>query len=229
MIRVDGYEIKAVAFDMDGLMFDTERLAQRLWTEASATEGWNMGSEVLMSLVGQSKPSGMRLLAEAYGPGFPYEAIRTRRLAMEAAYFRDNEVPLKPGLLDLVGFLESRGIPMAVATSTQRYRVLPLFVASGLLERFSFILCGDEVIHTKPSPEMYLKTAERLGMAPASCLVLEDSPAGIAAAHAAGAIPVMVPDLVDPDSATREKAARVFGNLGEVLGWLENGEGDRSR
>lgn len=220
MICVDGFDIKTVAFDMDGLMFDTERLAQRLWMEASAAEGWNMNSEVLMSLVGQSKPSGMRLLAEAYGPGFPYEAIRTRRLAMEAEFFRDNEVPLKPGLLELVGFLEARGIPLAVATSTQRYRVLPLFVKSGLLDRFSFLLCGDEVTRTKPAPEMYLKTAERLGKAPASCLVLEDSPAGIAAAHAAGAIPVMVPDLVEPDRATREKAARVFGNLGEVLGWL---------
>ena len=109
---------------------------------------------------------------------------------------------------------------MAVATSTARYRVVPLLGKAGIFERFASILCGDEVKKVKPDPEMYLKTAARLGVAPGNLLVLEDSRAGIAAAYAAGAIPVMVPDLLAPDEVTLGRAARVFGSLGEAREWL---------
>ena len=220
MLCVDGFAIGAVAFDMDGLMFDTEKLAHELWTAAGLKNGWEIRPEILMRLVGQSGPAGRRLMAEAYGTEFPYDAIRASRLDLEAAYFRDKEVPLKTGLLDLLSFFESKHVPMAVATSTARYRVMPLLRKAGIFGRFAFVICGDEVEKTKPDPEIYLKAAARLGVEPGSCLVLEDSLAGIAAAHAAGAIPVMIPDLVGPDKATRSRAAREFTDLGKVRSWL---------
>ncbi|MFA5853404.1 MAG: HAD family phosphatase [Spirochaetales bacterium] len=220
MLFVDGFAIEAVAFDMDGLMFDTERLANELWMTAGAESGWDLSLELLTSLAGQPGSSDRRALGEAHGEDFPYDARRARRIALEAEYFRDHEVPLMPGLLELVNFLGAEKIPMAVATSTARYRVLPLLRKAGIIERFASILCGDEVKNVKPDPEIYLRTAENLGVAPGNCLVLEDSRAGIAAAYAAGAIPVMVPDLLQPDEATFGRAARVFGSLGEVLGWL---------
>ena len=112
---------------------------------------------------------------------------------------------------------------MAVATSTPRARVLPILTKAGILNRFEFLICGDDVEHPKPEPEVYLRLTERHGVEARRCLVLEDSPAGIEAAFRAGAIPVMVPDLVQPDEVTRDRAARVFGDLGMVLVWLESG------
>ncbi|MHB9154006.1 MAG: HAD family hydrolase [Spirochaetales bacterium] len=220
MLSVDGFAIEAVAFDMDGLMFDTERLANELWRVAGAESGWNLSLELLTSLAGQPESSDRRALLEAHGEAFPYDALRARRIALEADYFLSHEVPLKPGLLELIDVLEATRIPMAVATSTARYRVVPLLGKAGIFERFASILCGDEVKKVKPDPEMYLKTAARLGVAPGNLLVLEDSRAGIAAAYAAGAIPVMVPDLLAPDEVTLGRAARVFGSLGEAREWL---------
>ena len=220
MLFVDGFAIEAVAFDMDGLMFDTERLANELWRVAGKESGWNLSLDLLTSLAGQPEASDRRALREAYGEDFPYDALRARRIALEAEFFRDHEVPLMPGLPELVDFLGAKKIPMAVATSTARYRVLPLLRKAGIIERFASILCGDEVKNVKPDPEMYMKTAVQLGVAQGNLLVLEDSRAGIAAAYAAGAIPVMVPDLLAPDEATLGRAARVFGSLGEAREWL---------
>ena len=220
MLIVDGFAIEAVAFDMDGLMFDTERLANELWQVAGAESGWNLSLELLTSLAGQPESSDRRALLEAYGKDFPYDALRARRIALEAEYFRDHAVPLMPGLPELVDFLGAKKIPMAVATSTARYRVLPLLRKAGIIERFASILCGDEVENMKPDPEIYLRSAQNLGVAPGNCLVLEDSRAGIAAAYAAGAIPAMVPDLLAPDEVTLGRAARVFGSLGEARKWL---------
>jgi len=220
MLFVDGFAIEAVAFDMDGLMFDTERLANTLWVAAGVESGWNLSLELLNSLAGQPESSDRRVLRETYGDSFPYDTLRARRLALEAEYFRNHEVPLKPGLIALLDFFQAWKIPMGVATSTARYRVLPLLRKADIIDRFASILCGDEVTNVKPDPEIYLRTAERLGVAPGNCLVLEDSRAGIAAAHAARAIPVMVPDLLGPDGAALRQAARVFGSLHEARGWL---------
>ncbi len=187
---------------------------------AGVESGWNLSLELLNSLAGQPESSDRRVLRETYGDSFPYDALRARRIELEAGYFRNHEVPLKPGLIELLDFFETWKIPMGVATSTARPRVLPLLRKAGILGRFASILCGDEVGKVKPDPETYLRTAGNLGAAPAHCLVLEDSRAGIAAAHAAGAIPVMVPDLLGPDGAARRQAARVFGSLHEARGWL---------
>ena len=96
--------------------------------------------EVLKSLVGQSSASGRLFMMETHGPEFPYDAIRATRLALEADYFRENEVPLKHGLLDIIGFFKAEKIPMAVATSTTRPRVMPLLRKAGLFEHFNFTI-----------------------------------------------------------------------------------------
>ena len=220
MIEVEGLAIRAVAFDMDGLMFDSERVAIGLWRSAGLSEGWEIPAPLLLGLVGHSSAEGKRLLAGALGPGFPYDRVRARRLSLEAEYYRDNPIPLKPGLLELLDNLRRVGIPLAVATSTARPRVLPLMEKAGILKRFEFLLCGDEVDKPKPDPEIYVKTIGKLAVAPENCLVLEDSLAGVRAAHAAGARIIMVPDLIEPDPKARAMASRVFASLIDVRKFL---------
>ncbi len=220
MIEVDGMAIRAVAFDMDGLMFDSERVATDLWKAAGAAEGWTLSDDVLMGLVGHSAAEGRRLLLSQLGPSFPYDKVRAWRISMEAEYYRDNLVPLKPGLIELLDGLARSRVPLAVATSTTRPRVLPLMKKAGILDRFQFLLCGDEVEQPKPNPEIYIKTIVRLGVKPSECLVLEDSLAGVAAAHGAQAVVFMIPDLIAPDAEALGRARRVFASLDEVRVYL---------
>lgn len=222
MLRFDGFAIGAVAFDMDGLMFDSERVACDLWLTAGKNNGWDIPKEVIRGLIGLSAQRGRQHLMGILGPEFPYDAVRADRLKFEATFYRDNAVPLKPGLKELLSWLKERGIPAAVATSTTRPRVLPLLEKASVAGYFRFALCGDEVTHTKPHPDMYLTTAARLGVAPENCLVLEDSHAGIEAAHTAGAVPFLIPDLLEPDEITLRRAARRFSSLLEVRDHLDH-------
>jgi HAD superfamily hydrolase (TIGR01509 family) len=215
-----GMILKAVVFDMDGLMFDTERLAVEAWVAAARDHGHEIDRSFFLSSVGLAAKGTRELLMKIHGPEFPHDAIRQRRLELAAAAIAKNGVPVKKGLVDLLGFLRTSGIPRAMATSTNRVRVDPLLEASGLAEYFDAVICGDEVARCKPDPEIYLAAAASLGVAPEHCLVLEDSLPGIAAAHAAGAMPVMVPDLVAPDEATRERVRRIFPDLAAVHDWL---------
>jgi HAD superfamily hydrolase (TIGR01509 family) len=220
MITIDGMTIRAVAFDMDGLMFDSERVAIELWRSGGLSEGWEIPDWLLLGLVGHSSAEGRRLLVEALGPGFPYDKVRAKRIAFEAEYYRDNPVPMKPGLVELLDSLRKAAIPLAVATSTTRPRVLPLMEKAGILKRFKFLICGDEVEKPKPDPEIYLKAIARLGVEPSTCLVLEDSLAGVTAAHAAGAPTFMIPDVKEPNHKVRAMASRIFTSLIEVKEYL---------
>lgn len=215
-----GLVIRAVIFDMDGLMFDTERLAVDAWTAAAKAYGHDIDRSFFLKSVGIAAGGTRDLLMKTHGPDFPHDAIRATRLELAAASIAEHGVPVKPGLAGLLGFLEKAGLPCAVATSTNRVRVDPLLQSAGVAGYFFAVICGDEVTRCKPDPEIYLAAAVRLGVPPENCLVLEDSLPGIAAAHSAGAIPVMVPDLLAPDEATRERVRGIFPDLAVVRDWL---------
>ena len=220
MLYADGAVVRAVIFDMDGLMIDTEKVALQLWKDAGKSCGWELRHELLLKLVGQAGVTARKILAQELGPEFPYDDARAKRIEFEALYYRDDPVPLKPGLLEILDLFKAEHLPLAVSTSTPRPRVDPLLKKAGIFDRFDSIICGDEVVHPKPDPEICLRNAERLGMEPAACLVLEDSRAGIAAAHAAGTIAVMVPDVLEPDETSRAQAVVILPNLHEVARWL---------
>ncbi len=218
-----GIVVEAVVFDMDGLMFDTERVAVEAWSEAAREMGLGVPRDVFLGLVGLAS-AGMRpALTARYGDDFPYEELRRRRLAIAAARL-ETGVPVKRGLVALLEHLEARGIPRGVATSTNRARVLPLLESTDLARRFQVVTCGDDVANCKPDPEIFLASATALGVPPCRCLVLEDSPIGIAAARAAGAIPVMVPDLLPPPPDLAGTGVRVMPDLVSVRTWLGNFE-----
>jgi HAD superfamily hydrolase (TIGR01509 family) len=209
--------IQTVIFDMDGLMLDTEPLYRIAWKRASAECGFELTDEIYKSLVGRGRKDAERTLRETFGPEFSPEKFRALAAQYEEQEFAGPPTPKKPGLDELLAFLEQRNLPLAVATSTERRLALPRLARAGLLSRFDAIATGDEVSRGKPFPDLFLLAAKRLGAEPSSCLVLEDSEAGVFAARAAGMQVFQVPDLVEPSDEVKRAATGVFFSLFDVL------------
>ena len=206
----------AVVFDMDGLMFDTERLARDAWRCAMADHGYALDDEVYLTAVGRTVAGACSVFMEAFGPDLPIAEIETAK-ARYLRHMLEPGPPLKPGLLALLEGLEALHRPLAVASATARVEVELRLAGVGLLERFGVVVGGDEVERGKPAPDLFLLAAERLRACPADCVVLEDSEAGVEAAAAAGMAVVVVPDLVEPSPAVRAVARAVLPSLEGVL------------
>ncbi|MDH5831585.1 HAD family phosphatase [Luteimonas sp. M1R5S18] len=209
----------AVVFDMDGLMLDSERAITDCMTRAAAEAGHDLPAGLWLEMVGTGDAACRAMLADRLG-----EVAADALLDHAGALYTevvDAGVPHRPGLLDLLDWLQAAGIPRAVATSTRRPLALRKLRRAGLLERFHAICTSSDVAHPKPAPDVYLLAAARLGVAPARCLVLEDSPTGVRAALAAGMTLVQVPDLVAPDEAVRALRHRIVESLGEAQRLLE--------
>ncbi len=210
----------AVIFDMDGLMLDSERMARDAWRRTLADWGLALPDDLYCQLIGREAGDTKRILARAYGRALPVdEAYARKQQYLEEAMARDG-IPTKPGLHALLDFLDRRGIRKAVASSTHRRLVVQKLQIAQLLGQFDAIACGDEVAVGKPAPDVFLLAARRLGAPPHECIALEDSDAGIRAAHAAGMVPILVPDLKPPLPETAALAHRVFSSLAEVRDYL---------
>jgi beta-phosphoglucomutase-like phosphatase (HAD superfamily) len=213
--------IRAVILDMDGLMLDTEAIAREVWSCAAADCGFEMSEEVFLSLVGRTRMDSDSILQEHFGVDFSMDEFgRACRERWNLAVAQRG-IPVKRGLPELLDFLETAGIPSGVATSTARADAERSLEIAGLAGRVPCLATGDEVLNGKPAPDIFLLAAERLGVLPESCLVLEDSRNGIRGAHASGAVPVMVPDLIEPGPEIERLAFRIFPSLVEVREWLE--------
>jgi HAD superfamily hydrolase (TIGR01509 family) len=205
--------ICAVIFDMDGLMLDTEPIYKIAWQKAAIECGHPISETLYVDLIGRSRVDGENILRSAFGPSFSLEAFRAACHKCEAAAFAEELPAKKPGLDDLLAFLDLRGMPKAVATSTERAQAAAQLGGLGLWERFNVIATGDEVVNGKPSPDLFLLAARRLGIEPSQCLVLEDSEAGITAAHRAGMQVWVVPDFKPPSPAVEELTHGRFDSL----------------
>ncbi len=208
--------IEAVIFDMDGLMVETERLAKRFWGEALDEFGVSLNDDQYLRIVGRTSTDSTIVLNEMLGADFPVEKCRARMRELYYADIAENGIPVKPGLLELVEFLRTESVRYAVATSTAHDITERKLEMTGLTSYFETIIAGDEVLNGKPDPEIFLKVAESLSVAPGACVVLEDSFNGIRAAHAAGMIPIMVPDLAQPTEQIRSLAHAVALSLFEA-------------
>jgi HAD superfamily hydrolase (TIGR01509 family) len=134
------------------------------------------------------------------------------------------KLPARPGLDVILPYLKEKGYRLGIASGSERRVVDNNLQSSGLGHYFAASLCGDEVSHGKPHPESYMRVAEMIGKKPAECFVLEDSPNGILSAYRAGCAPIMIPNDVQPDQATRDMCAGVFSSLNEVVDALESGQ-----
>jgi HAD superfamily hydrolase (TIGR01509 family) len=213
-------QVEAVIFDMDGLMLDSEQMAKSAWRRALADWGLALPDDLYLQLIGRAAADTKALLLQAFGPALLVEEAYARKQRYLDEAIALNGVPLKPGLLELLDFLDAAGTPKAVASSTNRAFVLRKLGIAGVIARFDAIACGDEVANGKPAPDVFLAAAERLGVPPWRCIVLEDSDAGIRGAHAAGMIPILVPDLKPPSAEVAALAHRIFPSLVEVRDYL---------
>lgn len=209
--------IEALVFDMDGLLFDSERVVQRTWNMAGEEMGKGPVGEQIYHTLGMNLKSRTEFFHKVYGPDFPMDEFseKTRK------YYRQIEeregVPLKPGVRELLSYGKQHGYKMAVATSSRREYSTYMLKKGGIYSYFDALVFGDMVENAKPDPEIYLRACRLLETDPRNCMALEDSPNGIRAASSAGMYAVMVPDLVQPDKEVRELAFRVCSDLYEVM------------
>ena len=213
--------IEAVLFDMDGLMFDTERMYQKAWLQAGRQMGAPMEPEIVDRLRGRNREGCARVCREVFGEEFDFDAMRTACRALMARWIEEDGMPVKPGLYELLAELERRGIPAVLATSTTRDSAWGHLQRAKVDRYFLGAVCGDEVSHSKPDPEVFLKAAALAGKDPARCMVLEDSPAGVRAGAAAGCFTVMVPDLTAPDEELKKLADEILPGLRDVIPLLD--------
>lgn len=212
---------KAVVFDMDGLMFDTERLCLEKWLQVSTEYKVESSGDFFKRFIGKRSSDSILLLAEAYGVDFPGEIFLQKVSELMKEHVVLQGAPRKPCLVELLDWLESRHLPKAVATSTRLEGARKSL--GDLLPRFQAVVTGEQVIHGKPAPDIFLAAADRLRISPAHCLALEDSEHGVRSAAAAGMTVIMVPDLIEPTDEIRRLVHGVCGSLHEVLGLLKQG------
>lgn len=185
--------IRAVVFDLDGLMFNTEDIFNEVGHLTCRSRGKEMTLDLLQQMMGRRAPEAIAMMIEYHGWPDTVEALidETRKMFFELA---EERLAPMPGLFELLARIESRGLPKAVATSSARRYLEEILRRFDLLERFDFTLAAEDVTHGKPHPEIYLSAAQRLGVAPHEMLVLEDSHAGSKAGVAAGAVVISVPN-----------------------------------
>jgi len=213
-------KFSAVIFDMDGLMLDTERTYRDIFNRAAADCAIEFPDWLHMKLLGRNTADMKKILREVLPDEAAFERFLDRNRHHHAICFA-TAPPLKKGLTELLAFIEERGVPKVVATSTPRKAAIPRLEQCGLLHRFASVSCGDDVEHGKPAPDLFLKAAASIPMEPTKCVVLEDSEAGVTGAHAAGMTVCMVPDLKQPGEEVRKLAQGVYESLVHAREFLE--------
>ncbi len=213
--------IRGVLFDMDGLMFDTEPIAKACWAELGSAYGCTMDEEFYRSLCGLNRKAVERRFKEKFGEGLDFASYSAAQQRLLLRRYREDGVPMKPGLMALLRFLQERHIPAAVATSSGRERTEVCLRSTGMEPYLSAVLCGDMVAQGKPHPEIYERAAALLGLPPGDCLALEDSANGIRSAHGAGCRAVMVPDMIPPTPELLSLCFAQVDSLEQVIPIIE--------
>lgn len=216
------YTPRAVIFDLDGLMFDSEREVMVAWDITGEKMGYGKLGHNIYHTLGLNKDSRMAYFKEHYGADFPYETFQTNYRIEAHKYARENHSQAKPGLYELLEGLKASGIPMAVASSSSPEHARTYLDRNRVREYFQVILTGDMVTKAKPDPEMYLTVCEKLRVRPEDALVLEDSYHGIRAAFAAHIPVIMVPDLLTDSSPVDDMLLAKVDTLLDVkamFGW----------
>lgn len=209
---------------MDGVIFDSERAVIECWKVIAPQYGITDIETHCIAATGLNEEATRRIFKEQYGEELPYEEMRMKRRALFIERFDKGLVPVKPGARELLEHLKESGYKVALASSTSEKTVRRELGIVGLLELFDVVIGGDRVTRSKPDPEIFLMAMEQLNVTPGESVVIEDSFNGVRASHAAGALTVMVPDILQPDDEIRSKADLILDSLFDVLERVKRNE-----
>ena len=213
--------IKAVIFDMDGLMIDSERVTFEGYQHILSKKGKTITEDFYITLLGKPIKGIFQRFYDVYGNDFPIESVITDVHRYMAERFETEGVPLKTGLVELLKYCREKGYRTIVATSSNRNRVDKILKSADIEQYFDDSICGDEVTKGKPDPEVFLKSCMKLGVNTDEAVVLEDSEAGIQASYAAGIKVICVPDMKQPEPEYAQKTFMIVTDLNKVKYWLE--------
>ncbi len=211
---------RAVFFDMDGLVLDTEKHYKKAWIQAANEMGHKMTAKEHLFLRSCSKKYAEPIMQSIFGKGFDYSAVRARRKEIMAEDLKHIEIEKKPHVDEILKYLKENNIKSALVTATEEIRAREYLSRVGLEESFDKIICADMVKNGKPDPDVYIFACEKIGEAKENCLALEDSPNGVLSASRAGIDVIMIPDLSEPEEETKKLILKRAENLGEVIEFL---------
>ncbi len=207
--------IKAVIFDMDGVLLDTEKHYFSSWLQASREAGFPFSKEQALMLRSCDAKVAAKMMKEIFGDAFDYYAVRERRRQLVKERLEKYGIEKKPGVEETLSYLRKKRIKTAVATATPLDRTREHLTELGLWNLFDKVVSAKEVENGKPAPDVYLYACKQIEEEPCNCIAVEDSPNGIMAAYRAGLKPVMVPDLTQPDEELKKL---LFGSANSLTG-----------
>ncbi|MBQ8086453.1 MAG: HAD family phosphatase [Lachnospiraceae bacterium] len=217
--------IKAVVFDMDGVIFDSEKLYRKHWMISAKEYGLDekIMKTLLDKIAGATKERNEKLMKDHFGQDFDYMAFRESTMNRMDKDIDENGVELKPGVRELLNYLKGHGYMIGLATSTVKERAERNLKRAGLISYFDGIMYGGIVTNGKPAPDIYEHACQLLGVPVSEAIGVEDSINGIISSHAAGLYTIMVVDLIQPNDEVRAIADQIYDSLFEVKELLESG------
>lgn len=216
-----GFMIKAVVFDMDGVLFDTESISIKVWKQIGEEMGVENIDLAVYGCIGMNRADIIRFFHKHYGENFPAEEYLQNASKRCSEVIEREGLPIMKGAGELLDYLREKGYRIGLASSTRTGRVLEHLKESGLTEYFSVVIGGDMVEYSKPEPDIYLKACQELGVEPGEAIAIEDSPNGIKSSFAAGMRPVMVPDMIAPTPELEKLYWKCCDSLLDVIDVLE--------
>ena len=212
--------IKAVVFDMDGVIFDTERIYADAWHEVGSAMNIQQMDIMLRNCIGLNGEDAKNYFIKVLGKEFPFEEFQRRTSQVYHQRIKDTGLPLKYGVEELLQFLKDQQYKIGLASSTKKTRIIEHLEKANLNDYFQTIISGDMVEYGKPNPEIYLKACDALEVNPKECIGIEDSSNGIRASSAAGLMTIFVPDLAEVSKEVESLLFAKMDSLIEIKNWL---------
>ncbi len=211
---------KAVVFDMDGIIFDSERAVMQCWKGVASRHNIPDIEKAILACTGTTMVRTREIMLNLYGADFPYDEYARESSVIFHSRYDGGRLPMKQGVKELLTFLKEHDKKIALASSTRQQVVTDELRDAGIIGYFDRIICGDMVSRSKPAPDIFLKACEELNVSPSDSYAIEDSYNGIRAAHAGGLHPIMVPDLLPADEEMQSLAEIVLPSLTSVMEYL---------